>query len=411
MISRPADACEKLFLKSNSFVQMVLELEKPSDVPEMIEKIYNRVPGLHIRSDGEQLYMKKAPLEVYKLPNNIVSLNHAAEWMFDNHTPPYNKALASLAASDTKIVLNVNHMCSDGMFIKNLIESLPKKEVSTIDQIPISVFTNFKNQIPPNSDGAYLFDEDPNISRIIPQIATEPKNTRLSSVYDEFELSELACNQNGKIVGLTDMFWVASSLAVMVSNGKLGKCGTATAINMRPFLDQSQKNLSIGNHVASISATAKLDLDDTIKQLAQKLRNSFNENLKNGLHYKHLAATYRAIVLGQVLEHPPGLGFEVSNIGPIRIGKQINDIFITNLMPSCHVDGVCLESYSKLYENNKKAQISNIFFFSDQDMHVKEATLLAESISQILKNVKYEQTVRSAIKSIKNGDLLDPSAM
>lgn len=389
---------------------MVLEIEKPSDVPEIVEKIYNRVPGLHIRSDGEQLYMKKAPLEVYKLPSNITSLNNAAEWMFDNHTPPYNKALASLAANNTKIVLNTNHMCSDGIFIKNLIESLPKKEGNTIDQIPISVFTNFKNQIPTNSDSAYLFDEDPNISRIIPQTTPEPKNTRLSSVFDEFELSKLSCNQNGKIVGLTDMFWVASSLAVMVSNRKLGKCGTATAINMRPFLDQSRKNLSIGNHVASISATAKLDLDDTIKQLAQKLRSSFNENLKNGLHYKHLAATYRAIVLGQVLEHPPGLGFEVSNIGPVRIGKQINDIFITNLMPSCHVDGVCLASYSKMFENNKDAKISNLFCYSDQDIHDNEAALLAESINQILKDVKYDQTVRSTIKSIKNGNLLDLTA-
>ena len=127
--SRPMSANEKRFSDQINmmFMQFAIEVNHPSELKPFLEKIINATSGLFIKTDGYNLIsnnVSKDCIKIQKIPKGIKTLQGCCDWLYNSLTPNTDHALASIAADDTRIVVNSNHALTDGGYYAQLLQDI-----------------------------------------------------------------------------------------------------------------------------------------------------------------------------------------------------------------------------------------------------------------------------------------------
>ena len=403
MLTRLLDSDEKIFIQMKCYTQLVIELEDNSKIPEYVHKIQKYLFGFHLKSDGKSLILHHDKQPVYDLPRGMKDYKEICDWMYINLTPPTSKALAAIATRDNIIGININHLCGDGKTFKILTEALPLPEQDVKYAIPPSPFALFKDEITKiirSGLKPYFLNEDPNLSRIIPK--EKPDNILKSGGFNvqRSHVSKLVCNTNGVIKGLTESLWTAGTLTIAAYNGTLSPCGASTPVDLRPYIKGHFDKFEVCNSIGKIPVYAEMIPDETVGDLGRRMREDFQRKNKNNEALGYQAATYRVIVEGNPFPPAPGMGFELSNVGPVKLKRPIKDILMSCIAPAGPSHDCSCITFSTISEIPEFNQIVTDFLFSNQTLSLHDAVRINKSIQYALTHIKPEMKIKDALDEL-----------
>ena len=404
MKSRQLDSVEKAFISMKCYAQLVIELENEKRVLEFINKLQKYVIGFHLKADDNNLILHHDKQPVHELPKGMTDHQQITDWIYHNHTLSTSQTLASIAARDNLIAVNINHICVDGRILKALTETLPLPEEVVTHSVPPSQYSLFKDDIERINDlgnKMYFPNEDPRISRLIPK--QKPDNILKNTGFDmkKMPLSKLACNKNGKIKGLTEALWTAGVLTIAAYNETLEPCGASTSIDLRHYIGGNYGQFEIGSCVGSVSACTDMIPEETVGDLGEQMRKDFQRQFGNHEAFAFQASAHRVLVQKNPYPSIPGVGFELSNIGPVKLQRPIKNILMSSMSPEGQLNMFSCASFSTVSEIPECNQITTGLFFSNQTLSLKEASLINDSIQFSLSHIKPEMKIIDALTEVK----------
>ena len=122
--------------------QFAIEVENPKDLQPILQKMLKATAGLYIKSDGFNLlnnFHDKNAITIHKIPKNVKTLENCCDWIYKTYTPNIDYSLASIAADETRIVINSNHAICDGGYFVTLLHDLqdPSSDYKFTQKAPI----------------------------------------------------------------------------------------------------------------------------------------------------------------------------------------------------------------------------------------------------------------------------------
>ena len=402
---RPIAENEKWYFLSKTICQMSLQVEKPSFVPGIVEKLKNRTLGLKIKFDGKNFIRVNDEIDVLKLPSSVSTAEEASEWSRKHFFPDFSKRLATIAANDNFISLTVNHAVGDGGYLKNLLNSLsdPYYDNSAEEKLPIPLESYFEDRIrDAETKGVKVVDNDLSLTRALtaerkPDARIENALTR--SILFRIDSKDLQCyNQQIKAPkSLTEYLWTSICLSAMAFNKKVSDFGCCTWVDTRSFLPKNkQKSLDICNNFSGISAFAKAKEDSTIASIGREMRIDFDNKYRNNYLFSYL----KAAAENEPLLKPKGVGVELSNLGPISIKKPIVDVHFGIQMNSEYVEDLfSVMNSSIISEENNTVNIN--FRYGPNKITDQEAKQLSKYIVHTLKHIPSDTKINDAIKMLQ----------
>ncbi|OHT13506.1 hypothetical protein TRFO_16259 [Tritrichomonas foetus] len=405
MISRPVSNYERFFLDTNCMVQIAFKISDPKYIPSLVDDFITKIDGFYIKSDGQNLILHNTKPDVHKIPSSISSLPDAAEWIFQNHTPPIDKALASIAVNDEMVILSINHLCCDGKYISRIISHIGKEEEEIKHKLPTTAFELFEEKLKNYTKDDRQAYHDPNVTRLYskrPDLI-DPDDGISRKLFFRIPIHELKNYDHERKVmnGLSENLWMSMILVASAYNNKLEKIGCSSTIDLRQFLPKGRDNWSVSNIFSNFPVYGRHPstfnpYDISIREIEKDLRNSLNEGIKNEEYLAHLKASLEKKRYAPL----PGMGVETSNSGMNLIRRPIIDIFgtlnvkfkgapghITLINSSCKSEENNLLGCQRLYRRNELGD--------------KEATIIQKSIVFYLKNISRNETIGHALDQIQ----------
>ncbi|OHT01459.1 hypothetical protein TRFO_31726 [Tritrichomonas foetus] len=425
LASRKLDLLEMMFASSPCWIQLSIELEDERYVPQFVESLQKSLPGLRMKMNADEIIIHNKEQPILQIPKEIKKLNEVSNWHCINHTPSIHEVLASIAVRDNIISINHNHVCSDGTYLKNIVEKIvdqigknlrSNNEADLKNLLPQSGFAAFKQSVDNQMNSIYYFyNEDPFISRIMPHRPIQPSHQ--TGIYELFEskISDLAIVKNskdGKVKGMTESLWASIILSIEAFNQYNNKTsmghGASTVVSLRPYLSGKFAEFNekfpwhVGYQCSAIrtSTDGPLNMNDKISDITGKMRSQLMSKIQQGEQFKFMAAT-RRLQSGMFYPQQPGLGIELSNVGPVRIKRPIKDFYMGSLGPADAAGGCCLFTYSTICEDHSHDKIRTQLLYSDRDMNPIDAKLVAGAIDFALREIGPENSVGDSIEILK----------
>jgi hypothetical protein len=332
--------------------------------------------------------------------------------MFEHHTVSPRQAFGTIAADDTRIVINISHGVGDSRFLVHLCEHLSEPNSygkTIIPKLPESCLSFHWNDIK-KSPPQLLCSTNPTISRLFPKLPIGPPSTyRFLTNYILEPITSFKCynQQTGRVNGLTESMWMALALSTAARNGSLtGGFGLSTDLDLRRFLTPDQ--LAAGgkqNWVSTLPVNACAHPNQTVGEVANQMRSSLTQRIQNG-EWLGVMRTAHNIVF----RHPwridpplPGLSIELSSVGPIRIKSPVKDCHISMICPDNQpYRGISLLNYSVQDLDRNETKWVGLYQHNTMEMNEREGKLMAESVRYAMKHLKFEQSIAQAIGEIQH---------
>ncbi|KAH0794241.1 hypothetical protein GPJ56_001844 [Histomonas meleagridis] len=399
MISRPITKLDVYDLEASCMIQLAVEFSNKNVMFQVIDNLQKSIIGLHLKTDDKRLIYTPEEVKVAKIPDNLQTLQEATEWVVKNNTPNYKDRIASLSASDNKVVLNINHAMADGGYFKYIIDHLfyPPSKTPYFTRLTTDIFSS---QISSSPDTVKLWQCDPNLTRIqskskLPKVPSSyaKYHTFSSSTYD------FKCYnpRTQKCDGLTETFWLSLILSTAAHNGFLDKTvGCCTCVDLRPYLLPHENDFSIGNCFSEITASTPISLNATLRDVGARMREDLMKRNKRGEAFGFLKN------IGKPMVDPiiPGVGLEISNVGLIKIKKPIKDVWMSLSMQAKYTeDIVSLMGFSVLGNGRNDTTIR--FRYCDSKLADDETKSITNSIEYFFKNISLDKTVGDALDELK----------
>ncbi|EAX91251.1 hypothetical protein TVAG_162730 [Trichomonas vaginalis G3] len=376
-----------------------MKLNDTKDVPKIIKKLDKSVAGLHHATDGKNIFRTTGKTPIANLPDDVTDLKKLSEIMSERYTRPSSQSLASIGANKDTVILNLNHLAGDGMFLQNLFTQLKSDKELDYEPTIIPDEEVLSDNIKAYTGGASKFASvDPDITRIRTKSPNELHiSTKVASKFVSSHAKDLMTFKvNKRLKNMTEYYWINWILACSTLEGKINKCGVATCINLRPFA--KNVNLSVTSCFSHVNATAIPKPDMTVGDIMKELRNSFEENVKKGTQYGEFKAIYNGF--------PPwsqemDLGIDISLIGKFKMEGPFKDLFV-----SFKVNDYGLAGFSSYFGYSVEKKDEHVFRgtvrHSTTMLSDLEAQLLANSVHFGLENVAPNMLLDEALDLVKD---------
>lgn len=413
---RPMSANEKRFSDqiNKMFIQFAIEVNHPSELPPFLEKIKKSTAGLFIKTDGHNLIdngISPDSVTIHKIPKNIKTLQGCCDWLYETLTPNNDHALASIAADDTRVVVNSNHALTDGGFYAQLLEDIQNPSADYLFKSIAPMPGDLRNNLLKPEFDQFLKDKAkyashwpsfktsdltfltlqetvdlPDRSKLVPpRLQTEMKCNELSPfIYDK---------KTGKTNHVSDYLWAGICFAMNAKNGKFGSIGIDTCMDFRRILPKSKIDHSFGNAFTNFTlCVEKPDPKMTVGEICKELRKNFKLIRANDWFYKEYLFPLEVFREDCAVCH-------VSNVGKLSIKDPLKDFHLqvtskeNALRPFAQVT-----SYNKLKVETGLNDFILHFRYSPLIMSYKTAKDIFDTYIYFLKNID---------PSKKSGDVLD----
>ncbi|KAK8847007.1 hypothetical protein M9Y10_019581 [Tritrichomonas musculus] len=321
-----------------------IEVEDPKYMPEIFRKVFNATQGLFIKSDGTNLvYNNQTPesITIHKIPKNLTNLYNVCDWIYNNFTPNADYALASIAADETRVCVNVNHAVNDGDYCFNVLSDIqdPSKDHMFKDIAPMTGdpltdpnvlkerFDDFlKNKSEyekkwpkfQNGDMTFLNTQE---------VVTLPDTYKLFPPRLQYEMPDSGLSphiyhaKTGKTDHMSEYLWTGLALAVNAKNRKWGPIGVQSCYDLRRLAKHFDHHF--GNAFTDFALCVQHPLPGmTIGEINQKFRDNFTIlNNSDWICKEYLDKVDR------LRDYCPVA--HVSNVGPIKFHSPIKDFTLT----------------------------------------------------------------------------------
>lgn len=471
MISRNLSTLEGFYNSSGGMVQFGLKVQQKNRIPEILDILINNVFGLRLRTTNTKMIsnvdLKNDPhyankTQIYSIPPNL-DLIRSCQYMYDNHTKPLTEVLGTIGFNnDDIIVLNVSHLVGDGKYFTFILDYLISKLTNTtlfespesmkpLNELILSSQSN-EYQLPINMES--LFTEQINSTKLKPphifvdegfahvKPLTKVENIKVDNtkpcqyISFNFPIKEFRCynKQNDRCNGLSEVIWSSYILAGAAFNelgdGKIENIfgpdtnsspGVTTCVDMRQYLkDKSLINWRAANLYSSVTVSAPYSKTDTslspsnesLKNFEQRLRNDFINKIQSGFQYAFL----NTLTPPDPTMVIPGVGLEVSSVGPYYISRRNNqnsnvnlsknnifsDMFIKSSVKDVKCDPLLSYSaYSVINEIEGRKDFYTNMRYKSIIFSQKDANMIGRGTEFAMKNLSPSMTVKEAIESIK----------
>lgn len=402
-ILRPLSEFEKSSINPTNklFVQFALEFTDKKYLPTFLSMITNATTGLYVKSDGDNFLSSfKDPdhVTVHQLPRYLKTLPDCCEWIYRTYSPSPNYSLASIAADETRLIVNSSHSLTDGGFYLNLLQNIqnPTKKELFNEQFPLpsdlidclfkDQFKKFKENF--NSKFFNLKQTDFTYLNLQEKVSLPdpyddiPHRFRAEIEYNElspFIYDKKLRKINSKI---TDLLSAGLCLSINAKNGQFGPIGFCNCFDFRNLVPNEENELKFGNSFSIyFLAIENVNHSISINEICSIFRNKLNYLRSNNFLYKELLFPFDYARINSPIA-------VVSNLGKIRFKSPIKDFYLqdTEKDESCKPI-IQLTSYSKINENDLSNKLILYLRASNSVVSVKNTKEIFETLIHFLKSV------------------------
>ncbi|KAK8887505.1 hypothetical protein M9Y10_038553 [Tritrichomonas musculus] len=421
---RPLKGIENIFSNPNSQDNILLGIKFTDSkyvlqVAENFKKIFS---GLRLQvTDGKYYRKKEQEIPIYKIPNWIQDCKSANLYVFNNQMVPYTESLASLSMNDKILVVSSSHALSDGGYMVSVLSRCMDdfSQEKANNEAPLYSSDAFKEEF---NEAEKKFDKkiiwpmdklttckyDTNDSHLAPPGTQYIENEVVIPV------EKLACynKKTKKPQSLSDVSCVGVAMSILALNKvnhdidfTYNEPLSLTAIlDVRRFSKNKSKiDWRFGNCIAQPTIKAEVTKNDTIEDVAKKIRDYINLLKPHGVFYC-------AGHMSELLNKPPKaiIGCH-SGIGPIKFKRPIVDFDLRDcirLTPGKgdhgeqHGTMFGVISYSKVNEfRNDLCYVSRIW---PSCMTIENGKILCESFKYFITKVPISASFDSALHDLIN---------
>ena len=310
-------------------IQLGMRISDKSVLESSVENLIKWVPAFHITTDDKFYYRNEDPTPVYRIPK-FKTMDEHLLYMAENHTRPFNEALASIGCNDEYLVMNIMHGAADGGYFLFLFDSLKRGSVSC--EIPKFfaardvIFRDDIREMELLSGGT---------CRLMPKDRRQLGFfQKIRTVNEVTQIEDLKCYDKNKkkCVGLTDSFWSSMILACSAYNGNFDNKGVFTCLDSRPFANKN--DLTTANMFSMLNVFAEnINYDSSVSDLQKALRKNFEFQYRNkhnlGILYSWLNPSNRFNSVGKEskeIDHTKGANIEISKMGSFHLEGCFEDV-------------------------------------------------------------------------------------
>ena len=405
--SRPICVMETGYLTSTQcYIQMAIKVKNPLIIESYIKKFFSICTAFNININLENmtLNLEQKQNSVFKIPEEITSLDSAIKWSLKNAHPNPKTHVATLSSNSKIIVYNVNHAFCDGGMFKLIFEELQKPNfIEPKLNLPLTFFNTYIDKIK-SSEPHILSTKNPKFTHFKP---IKDENSKYSDenfemVFSEIKAEEVFNYKNGHIHQLTAILTASMILAAKALSDYQDGFGVQAAIDVRRYMDKTmQKSWDINFHAGNIAIDCDepKNIKDLIEGLDKKLKYEIeNEEWLNHTHYL-LLPLLNPGDKRYVNFKDYGLGLYLTQMGMFKSNGDIIDLMI-NVNQEIEVDCIVLQSYSFLFEN--KNVLKNHIIFRKTGISSNLAKKYLNLIDYCLKNLKLDSNINEYINFLKN---------
>ncbi|KAH0793328.1 hypothetical protein GPJ56_002738 [Histomonas meleagridis] len=382
---RPSDYFD---INAATMLQLALKVENPKYVNDIAHKLTRIVVPLHTRTHGDLMITHCEEVPVYFLPSKIKTLQEAANFTAINYTKPFNKALASVAAGKDFVVLNINHLCSDGGYFKYIVSHL-NDQVKSKNILPLKAEDIFSSEI----DKAPIVQPwncDPYITRI-----STNGNPKADSPYGSYftikaKMSDLMCydKKTKSIKKFTETLWLSHMLAAFVHKHHIDEYGgVCTCMDLRNFLPKQSIDYSLTNCFSAVSPSSHISSDMKLSEVGRLMREDMEKKIKEKHHFGFI----KSLGVSSDAKPIPGIGLEITNMGALPIQKPIVDAFVSH-----HAKTINISSIVSLMSFSVADDIYIRLRYGSGVLTHEEMNKYAKSIDFFIRNISLNNTVEEA---------------
>jgi hypothetical protein len=399
-LSRELTPMERRFMGADSWCQLAMVVESKSARDFLIDRLKSQVLGFQLRvENGRFVSAPGREIPVHDLPSHFPTLEHASTWMTHATMPRKDQVLASLAANDTTVILNVYHVCSDGGYFKMIVDHIFDGAVSVPGPLPIAPEEVFARQLRAVPAVARFVASDGSLTRIFPNRAPGWYNGGCAYITFTLDPESLPCyNKTARRVeGLTEHTWASEILASTAFNGRTTNTSCSTCMDLRSFYETPA---SWGNTVAFAAMNADAHAygeSGTFGGLRRRLREDFDGRMRRKEYLSYLKGVSG---IGQIAPSP-GLSIELSNLGLVRAKRPFVDVWMQETCSAeIRMGFICLQSTQVETASGKSPLIQRLRY-ARGDISEREALLWTRMVAFAMKSFDASTEVGQAIAELR----------
>lgn len=402
LMLRPLDMFEKYCVIPNSseLIQIALKVEDPKALDKIISNFKKIFMGLRLKSDGVNYYKRTEPIVLEKIPPSITDCKKATEYMCEYKTKPFTDGLASIGANQNIVCVNTNHVCADGGFLMYALEHCFDDNITNDFEVPTTMEEAYKQQceiIKKNPPALLRYDKLTRI-KLLDSPDLEPPGTRCRYLVDQFPASKLQCfdRKKNRPIHLSESLWNAMALSLAAYENISDHLALCICFDIRKYTNPSNINFSYCNHFCTANIHApSINPDISLQQLGEQFRNDFSMRFNNG------ALMYTAILSENVMNYPGAVHGNVSNLGPVRFKKPIEDLYLSSVNEGPGTDlFLFLLTYGKVSETMN--DIVTRFRFSPATTSQKTAQIIQDSIKHVITEIPLSAKLHDVLRELRD---------
>lgn len=396
MLRRRLSTIDHFYNQSHGMVQLAVRLSHPKHVPVIVEKLQKAVIGLQVCTTATDFVYKPQNVPVCTIPNGL-SMEQSCRYMFENYTPDFSQRVANIGASDDAVVLSCGHICADGAFLVQVLDSLtnPNADLSH-ESLPMSIEQLLGDNLTRNKIHVPHFYVDETVTRVMPRREVKENFKNAEHIIMECPIETLQCYSNGKVHGLTDSIWACLIASAWAFNGRIDRAGVATCIDLRQFQKPLKSPLSVCLHYSNIDVSAEVFPNMTLKDLGRRMRDDMLDKIRRGFHIGFL----QGITKDPGGEPLPGIGLEMSNIGQLHVKPPIVDAFIKSSVADACGDPLISFSNFSVVTNHTNTFHANVRYRQTL-IDRREVAQVSQGALFAMQKLQPTLTITDAVKIIR----------
>lgn len=393
------DPIENYFVSPGAMerVQMAMKLEDSSYIPKIIDNFRKAFVGLSIKVDGPKFINTGKAAEPVKIPNNITDVDEAISYMVEFETPPIRRCLASIGYNDHIVAVNSSHICSDGGYLKMVVDHCLDDDIGKSPLLPASVIKTYGEQLMEGKKhmDEILPNEELTSFKLRPSNNLAPHSSRAEYIVRSMPIQTLKVYnpKTQRVSRMNESVYSSMCLAISAMNNELRNIAVCSCVDIRKYA-KTPIDWTFANHYTVLNLIAKnVNQNTTISQVNDLLKEDFLQRSKKGMAFTSYYAPFQT-GKDSAIAH-------VTHIGQLVIKKPFLDLSIYGTMNAEATENLLsLTTLSKVIGNTNTLYLRQRY--APSSITKKDATIITDLTKYALTKINLNTRVGDALKELKD---------
>ena len=385
-------------------MQLGLEFSDPGACAKAIDTIVKVCPAMRIIREGNKVVFHEdmEPL-ITDLPQNMDWKEACDCTYMRRDSMRYTNRWASICANDKRLLINLTHHFADGGYFLQLIDLISNNRElpSHVTCFPVWIMRSLPDELEKvrkafMSGGEFAGPDE--LTRIkSKKDVTELVHMKYFDVADvrtvKCHVKDLQCydKSTGKCSGLTESLWMSLLFSASAWNNKLERFGMTSCVDQRRYIKDKLDPWEIGSGLVILDHYADCVPNESLKDLAKRLRTNFNERFNGPDRYTYF---------GRRQDHKEMM-LELSNVGRVPIKEPLTDVWmLLKLSEHQAADNLALLSWT--IDSEVRNDLFGQLRYAYSRLTNSEAELLKDSVKFCLEQIPLSTSVQDAFNAVRD---------